>query len=196
MKYIWMFKFILLSIVFINLLFSFWFTKDLVEKAFEPAFQHETILDLGKWKNAVGNEVLREWVGVNENLGIGCLVQWKHLSKKDLEKQMKNVWYNLNEGSYQYFCQTILWWDWDTQVFTKEPPLIVRITKFLLRMTIALSVTMIILNSILWIIESAKGGDVKDAKKNIILIIVGILISLLSLVIIQLINSLTISSLQ
>jgi len=38
----------------------------------------------------------------------------------------------------------------------KQAPLIVRITKFLLRMTIVLSITMILYNGILWVIESAK----------------------------------------
>lgn len=44
-----------------------------------------------------------------------------------------------------------------------------------------LAVTMVIFNGIMWIIESAKGAEVKDAKKNITLIVVGILIALMSL---------------
>lgn len=58
-----------------------------------------------------------------------------------------------------------------------------------------LAVTMVLFNGIMWIIESAKGGEVKDAKKNIILIVVGILIALISLGIINLVSSLTVSSL-
>jgi len=40
---------------------------------------------------------------------------------------------------------------------------------------------MVIFNGIMWIIESSKGAEVKDAKKNITLIIAGILIALMSL---------------
>lgn len=83
----------------------------------------------------------------------------------------------------------------DSWGFSSEAPLIVRIAKFILRITMVLSVTMVIFNGIMWIIESAKWGEVKDAKKNILLIIVGILISLMSLGIINLISSITISSL-
>ena len=59
-----------------------------------------------------------------------------------------------------------------------------------------LAVTMVIFNGIMWIIESAKGVEVKDAKKNITLIVVGILIALMSLSIVNLISSFTISSLS
>lgn len=85
--------------------------------------------------------------------------------------------------------------DRDTTVLQTEAPLIVRIAKFLLRITMVLAVTMVLFNGIMWIIESAKGGEVKDAKKNIILIVVGILIALISLGIINLVSSLTVSSL-
>jgi len=78
---------------------------------------------------------------------------------------------------------------------TKEAPLIVRIAKFLLRITMVLAVTMVIFNGIMWIIESSKWAEVKDAKKNITLIVVGILIALMSLGIINLISSITVSSL-
>ncbi|MEI7563643.1 MAG: hypothetical protein WCJ39_08690 [bacterium] len=49
--------------------------------------------------------------------------------------------------------------------------MIVRIAKRLLRITIVLSITMIIYNGIMYIVESAKGGEVKNATKNIGLII-------------------------
>ena len=80
-------------------------------------------------------------------------------------------------------------------IVSSSTPLIVRITKFLLRITMVLAVTMVIFNGIMWIIESSKWAEVKDAKKNITLIIVGILIALMSLGIINLISSITVSSL-
>jgi len=153
---------------------------------------HETIINLGEWKNAVGNEVFREWVIVQDNLGKWCFVDNKHIKDKDLEVQMKALNYT---GESNTFCSQVLWGDWDISVLKKEAPLIVRITKFLLRITMVLSVTMVIFNGIMRIIESAKWAEVKDAKKNITLIVLGILIALMSLMIINLISSITISSL-
>ena len=78
----------------------------------------------------------------------------------------------------------------------QQAPLLVRITKFLLRMTIVLSITMILYNGVLWIVESSSGNDVKDAKNNLIYIFVGILLALSSVALINLISSLGISSLD
>lgn len=83
---------------------------------------------------------------------------------------------------------------WSTT--TTQAPLLVRITKFLLRMVVVLSVTMVLYNGVLWIVESAKGGDVKDAKNNLIYIFVGILLALLSVTLINLVSSFWISSLN
>ncbi|MFA7298596.1 MAG: hypothetical protein WC010_03035 [Candidatus Absconditabacterales bacterium] len=169
------------------------YAEDLLEKAFAPAFSNETIIDLGKGKNAVGNEILREGVNVQDNFGQGCFVNNEHISNGDLGSQ-KNALGQSALGDRE-FCEQILGGDYNTTVMQTEAPLIVRIAKFLLRITMVLSITMVIFNGIMWIIESAKGAEVKDAKKNITLIIVGILISLMSLSIINIISSLTVSSL-
>jgi len=168
------------------------YAEDLLEKAFEPAFKNETIINLWEGKNAVGNEVLREWVNVQDNAGQWCFVNNKHISNSDLEIQKTAVWYT---WTYTNFCQQILWGDRDTTVLQTEAPLIVRIAKFLLRITMVLAVTMVIFNGIMRIIESAKWAEVKDVKKNMVLLVVGILIALMSLSIINLISSLSISSL-
>ena len=76
-----------------------------------------------------------------------------------------------------------------------RPPLIVRIAKFLLRMTVVLSVTMILYNGVYYIIEASKGWDVKEASNNLIYVVVGVLLALFSLAIINLISSISISSL-
>jgi hypothetical protein len=55
---------------------------------------------------------------------------------------------------------------------------------------------MVIYNGVAYIVEAAKGGEVKDATKNIMLIVGGVLLSLFSLVIINLLRSLTLSSLN
>lgn len=152
----------------------------------------ETIINLWAGKNAVGNEVFREWVNTQENFWQWCFINNDRVENKDLDTQMEA--YNYTWGR-EAFCSQILGGDRDTTVLQTEAPLIVRIAKFLLRITMVLAVTMVLFNGIMWIIESAKGGEVKDAKKNIILIVVGILIALISLGIINLVSSLTVSSL-
>lgn len=168
------------------------YAEDLLEKAFKPAMNNETIINLWAGKNAVGNEILKEWVGVQDNLWRWCFVQWQRITDAELSNQKSNAWYNEN---IQAFCTQILWGEYNISAITTEAPLIVRITKFILRITMVLAVTMVIFNGIMWIIESAKWWEVKDAKKNIVLIVVWILIALMSLSIVNLISSLSISSL-
>lgn len=172
------------------------YAGDLLEEAFKPAMTHETIIDLGNTKNAVGNEILREWVVIDVEVLRWCDINGRKIVKKEIIKQKKAANYSWTENE---FCEKILWWVRKENLFqtsiTTEAPLIVRIAKFLLRITMVLAITMVIFNGIMWIIESAKWAEVKDAKKNIVLILVGILIALMSLSIINLISSLTISSL-
>jgi len=168
------------------------YAKDLLEKAFEPAMTNETIINLGAGKNAVGNEILKEWVSVQDNLGRGCFVNGEHIPDNTLTSQKNAVGYT---GNSQNFCTQVLGGEYNISAVTTEAPLIVRISKFLLRITMVLAVTMVIFNGVMWIIESSKGAEVKDAKKNIILVVVGLFIALMSLSIINLISSITISSL-
>lgn len=190
------FTFILLiTSIIISTFSNTTYAQDLLEQAFQPAMTNQTIIDLWAWKNAVGNEVLRQWVGVNVSLSEWCMINWTLISKNDVDVQLSAAQYTA--GDDHAFCTQILGGVWNAAVITTttEAPLIVRITKFLLRITMVLSVTMVIFNGIMWIIESSKWGEVKDAKKNITLIIAGILIALLSLGIVNLISSVTVSSL-
>lgn len=172
------------------------YAKDLLEKAFEPAMSQETVINLWAGKNAVGNEILRQWENIDVSLSEWCMINWQLMKKNDVNVQINSLHYT--GGDDHAFCQQVLGGTWDATVVntTSEAPLIVRIAKFLLRITMVLSITMVIFNGIMWIIESAKWAEVKDAKKNIVLIIVGIFISLMSVSIINLISSLTISSLD
>ena len=79
---------------------------------------------------------------------------------------------------------------------SQRAPLIVRIAKLLLRITIVLSVTMVLYNWILYIIQSSNWETPKDPQKNLLNIWIWILLSLSSLWIINLVNSITISSLK
>jgi hypothetical protein len=67
--------------------------------------------------------------------------------------------------------------------------LIIRITRFILILTIALAVTMILYNWFLYIVQSWKWEDWKKHITNVMRIIVWILIALFSVIIINLIQS-------
>lgn len=166
------------------------YAQDLLEQAFKPAMSNETIINMGNTKNAVGNEVFREWVNVQTDLWVWCFVNNQKIT--NIETQKSTLWFT---WSSRNFCEQVLGWDRNTSVLQTEAPLIVRITKFLLRITMVLAVTMVIYNGIMWIIESSRWWEVKDAQKNITLIITGLFIALMSLWIINLISSITISSL-
>ena len=78
----------------------------------------------------------------------------------------------------------------------KRPSLIISITKFLLRMTMVLAVTMIIYNGVMYIIKASKWENPKDILNNILYIGVGILLALFSVIIIRLVSSIGTSSLN
>ena len=78
---------------------------------------------------------------------------------------------------------------WDDAGAGISAPITIKITRLLLILTIALSVTMILYNWMIYIIETWQWKEWKSLIKNVILIVVGILISLFSVVIINLIQS-------
>lgn len=70
-----------------------------------------------------------------------------------------------------------------------SPSLIVKATRLLLILVITLSVTMILYNSMVYIIETWNGKEWKSLVKNVVYIVVWILLSLFSVVIITMIQS-------
>ena len=88
---------------------------------------------------------------------------------------------------------TIIWLDG----ISRQEPLIVRITKLILRITMVLSITMIIVNGIQYMIDISGGKWFlsNEATKKLINIAIGIVLALASVGIINLITSITYSSL-
>lgn len=187
---------ILIGFGFMFSLGSVFATPDIMEVMFGPAKAHEWIVDLGADKEAVGKEVFMSSTqpGFTENLGIGCFINNQHVSDKELQTEKDNVKYT---GTLSDLC-ALKGGDYNKSMLSAptQAPLIVRITKFLLRLTIVLSVTMVLYNGVLWIVESSKWSEVKDAKNNLIYIFVGILLALSSVALINLVSSLGISSLD
>lgn len=221
-------KIYLLIGAFCCLIFSFTASAtELIESAFGPSKTHESIINLGDTKDAVGNEILRESASIQEDFWQWCFVQWQKIDGTAVKRQVCEVKYwgtftavdgvgvsiddvdislnqcRLPDWSSQTirntekieFCTTVLWGDWDVHVLTTQAPLIVRIAKFLLRITIVLSITMVIYCGVMYVIEAAKGAEVKDTTNNLMYIIWWVLLALMSLALINLISSLSISSL-
>jgi hypothetical protein len=70
-----------------------------------------------------------------------------------------------------------------------QDSIIIRITRFLLMLTIVLAVTMIILNGMQYIIKSGSGEDPSKIRSNLIYVVVGIVLALFSVVLINLLRS-------
>jgi len=150
-----------LLIVFLGF-FAFSFSADLLEHAFGPSVDNDSVLNLWNNKNSVWNEVFKEWMEVTFGDGDG------KLERADTIPQT-----------------------------TTKAPLIVRITKFLLRITVALSITMVIYNGIRWMLESAKWSDkITEATQNLVYVWAWLLVALLSVTIINLLSSISISTLS
>ena len=71
----------------------------------------------------------------------------------------------------------------------KRPSLIVKFTKLILTLTIVLSVTMIIINGIIYIVKTGNWEEPSEVKKNIIYVIIGIILALCSGVLVTLFRS-------
>ena len=79
-----------------------------------------------------------------------------------------------------------------------EEPLIVRIVKFILKMTVVLSVTMVIFYGVKFMVQVIKWSDLKSAsaKNDIINLIIWLLIALFSITAVELIVSIPKSSMK
>ena len=71
----------------------------------------------------------------------------------------------------------------------RRPSLLVQFSKFLLRLTIILSITMIIYNGVMYVVKASKGENPKEIYSNILYIVFWILLGLSSVIIIRLISS-------
>ena len=78
---------------------------------------------------------------------------------------------------------------------TKRQSLIIEVTRFILRMSIVLAITMLIYNGIQYMLKTSKGEHPKDIVTNIIYILAGVLLALSSVIIIRLASSIGMSSL-
>ena len=78
--------------------------------------------------------------------------------------------------------------DWE-KVVSQEPSLIVKLTRYFLTFTIAISVTMILYNGFTYIIQTGRWKEWKNLVSNVVYIVIWILIALFSVIIITLLQS-------
>lgn len=161
----------------------FWI--DLMEEAFSPSMSYDTVINIWRNKKQVWDTVLREKTLIeawDSPFQKACFLNW-----------ILQEWVDENR------CLEI-WWERRKELIDiqSQAPLIVRIAKFLLRMTVVLSISMVIFNAIKYMIEVLWWKDRKSAesKKNLIYVAVWVIVALLSVSVINLIISVPKSSLQ
>jgi hypothetical protein len=161
----------------------FWI--DLMEEAFSPSMSYDTVINIWRNKKQVWDTVLREKTLIeawDSPFQKACFLNW-----------ILQEWVDENG------CLEI-WWKRRKELIDiqSQAPLIVRIAKFLLRMTVVLSISMVIFNAIKYMIEVLWWKDRKSAesKKNLIYVAVWVIVALLSVSVINLIISVPKSSLQ
>ncbi len=169
--------------------FPGWFSNadDLLREVIEPSYYNETIIWLGKNIKTVWNNVMlwsteldfsiKKEVKTDDNGNPVC--KWGSCSKECQTVSNSNKSVCKHQWKYSYFHIKA----------EKEQPMIVKITRFLLILTITLAVTMILYNGMIYIIQTWQWKDSKDLTKNIIYIVIWILVALFSVVIITLIQS-------
>lgn len=95
---------------------------------------------------------------------------------------------------FRWSTETKLWSD--GFALEQRDPLIIRITKTLLRITIALAIPMIIFTGVKTILSVLNGWDYKNELKNVITILAWLILALSAIGIIYLIQSITLQSLS
>jgi len=187
-------KFYILYLIgcFVSSSVLFWWitfaADDFLWHLIEPSYYSNTTLGMGVNVKTVWDEVLgwsneinikfKKVVPIGENGQLLCLngpcPEWCTSYDEEKDKEGICPW------QHKWASVEVSW---------KKIPMVVKVTRLLLSLVIALSVTMILYNGIMYIVQTWQWKEWKSLMKNIILIVVGILISLFSVLIIRLIQS-------
>ena len=189
-------KYWLLALLLLSSVWFMYAADDLLRQIIEPAFFQDTIIaGLGENVETVWNNVFHwgRWVSVNIR---------KQPKLDDEEGSHICKWWSCsdgckkiigeNESGYeaQYEACKHEWkYSYVRVEAEREDSMIAKIIRFLLAFLVAISVTMILYNGMIYIVETWQGKEGKNLVKNIVYIVVWILIGLFSVVIIRLIQS-------
>lgn len=115
---------------------------------------------------------------------------WQAIDPSYNGKNISLVWKNVStvwDAVIKWKSEMTIGPDWVS--VGSSPSIIVKITQILLGLTIALAVTMILYNGMIYIVKTWQWEDWKNLTKNVAYIVIWILIALFSVVIITLIRS-------
>lgn len=101
----------------------------------------------------------------------------------DLWKSINRVWKNVFEWKTELDLNLKGWW------VKKGPSIIVKVTRLLLSLVVALSITMILYHGMMYIVQTWQWKEWKNLIKNVIYIVIWIVLSLFSVTIITLLQS-------
>ena len=201
--------------IFVTVIMMTWILSaaDLLEQVIQPAKNYDQIINLGNNREAIGNEVFREGTSVDTISEVNCFRSmdnptpaacqsewWVWFAKTGIQcyertplaVEGNNLW------EREANCGTV-WGEWflalGVTVAEKEP-LIVRITKWLLRLTVAISITMIIFIAVKIISSWITGQWFTEWIKDIRNLVIWLILALSSVSIIWIIQSITLSSLS
>lgn len=175
-----------------------WFmyaADDLLWQIMEPAFFSDTIIGgLGENVETVWNNVFHWSTQVKIRIKKQAITDddWFHVCKRwECSNNCKNF---ISEGDSEYEnqlseCKHEWKYKYVQVNLDHGSSMISKIIRFLLAFLVAISVTMILYNGMIYIVQTWQGKEWKNLVKNIIYIVVWILIGLFSVVIIRLIQS-------
>lgn len=126
------------------------------------------------------------------NISFGDDIMYNLFEPSINQNSVIYIWKNKSDVWHSVLRKTV-WIEYDHWFNTyTEAPLIVRITKLLLRLTVVLSVSMVMFNAVKYLIEVFDWKDWKSAasKKNLINVWVWLLVALLSVSAVNLVSSL------
>ncbi len=179
--------------------------NDLLDVAFQPSKNLQHIINIWNNKNAVWNEIFRGSTDVDANLWLtnACytVIPNKNASscKWSFEKREGGKCYKVpqTETTSESAC-TNQWWEWRKLAYAKltnDAPLLVRITQTLLRLTIALSIPVLLWIGVKVIRSWLSGGSIKDSIKEVSWVLIGLALALSAIGIIYLVQSIATNSL-
>ena len=125
------------------------------------------------WTCSAVNDLLKQVTDPADDIWITIHI-WDNVGR---------VWKSFFEGRTEASADRE--WIW----VRKTPSIIVKVTRLLLSLVVALSVTMILYNWLTYIIQTWQWKEWKDLVKNVIYIVIWIIVSLFSVTIITVLQS-------
>jgi len=188
-------KYWLISLFALSLFLWYTSASDLLRQITEPSYEYDTIIAwLGHTKEAVWESVFKNSLELEVGASVFKKVPVKDddgnvICKGECPEDCKKETNNNDIRCRKYRNMKTTTVSLEAWIWT-QPSLIVKVTRFLLILTITLSVTMILYNGMMYIIQTWQWKDWKSLK-NVAYIVIWILIALFSVIMIRVIQSIS-----